>query len=294
MSSFSAFAMSSEDYGVGTRHECPECECIFTLPSDARKHLETVHNIHHATSHLSPGHEADTEESFENWSQIELLQSIHESIDWLHRLSNMVRKASFNSQNARANHFMLRDEKGETSEELTRSLFEALTHLYQFYIRTHVPGVGEKLAQRLVHTMIIRHKRILYRRARGKVLKLEQIDYSPPKREQESQYLDVLPSVPETTASVMERVGTPGLSQPTARTKMAGSQVTATTVDTKMLRKSFTPSGVSKATSNSLNVPDRVLVPPRPKTAKWDIEFVCDYCGLLLPARVASSTAKWA
>lgn len=277
--------------GDGISHQCPECGQVFSLPSDARIHLETVHSI---DNHGSRGHEVDEEQSFDSWSKAELLQSIHESIDWLHRLANMVRKAGFNHQNKHADGFMLRDENGNKSEELTRLLLEGLTQLYQFYVRTHAAGVGEKLAQRLVQTMIIRHKRILYRRARRRVWNLQQTTYSAQRIEQSSQEhpFSIPLSSPDTTTPSDSK--TPVLPQSTAKTEMAESQVTATTVDINMIRKAFARSEVSKATSNSLIVSDRVLVPPRPAAAKSGIEFVCDYCGLLLEARQASNAAVWA
>lgn len=271
--------------------QCPECGQVFTLLSDTRTHLGTVHSIYHPGDDWSPGHESDTEESFENWSKSELLQSVNESIDWLHRLSNMVRKASFNHQNKRADDFMLRDENGDKSHELTRALIEGLTQLYQFYIRTHAAGVGENLAQRLVQTMITRHKRILYRRARRKVWNLHQVDYTPHKIEKKTRRLSI--SIPAPEITPQNDCNTVELPQPTKQ-EMVPSLVTVTTVDKKMIRKAFAQSEVSKATSNSLIVSDRVLVPPRPPAAKSGIEFVCDYCGLLLQAREASNEAVWA
>lgn len=206
----------------------------------------------------------------------------------------MVRKASFNHQNKRADDFMLRDENGQKSEELTRSLVEGLTQLYQFYVRTHAAGVGEKLSQRLVQTMIIRHKRILYRRARRKVWNLQQITHSPQKWEQKSQEHHFTVSLSGAEITTPSDSKTTVLPQSTAKPEIAESQVTATTVDINMIRKAFARSEVSKATSNSLIVSDRVLVPPRPAAAKSGIEFVCDYCGLLLEARQASNAAVWA
>lgn len=272
--------------------QCPECGQVFTLLSDTRTHLGTVHSIYHPGVDWSRGHESDTEESFENWSKSELLQSIHESIDWLHRLSNMVRKASFNHQNKRADNFMLRDENGDKSHELTSALVEGLTQLYQFYIRTHAAGVGESLAQRLIQTMIVRHKRILYRRARRKVWNLQQIEYTPPKIEKKTRRLSI--SIPAPEITPQNDCNTVELPQPTAKQAMDPSLVTVTTVDKKMIRKAFAQSEVSKATSHSLIVADRVLVPPRPPAGKSGIEFVCDYCGLLLKAREASNEAVWA
>jgi hypothetical protein len=53
------------------------------------------------------------ESGFSRWTLIELLQSVHESIDWLHRLSNLVRKASFVTQNKRAEDFILGDSEDD-------------------------------------------------------------------------------------------------------------------------------------------------------------------------------------
>jgi hypothetical protein len=265
---------------------------MFKSPSDTDRHLEAAHSMYHTGNYGPRGDSFDTEDSFDTWSKTELLQSIHESIDWLHRLSNMVRKASFNHQNKRADDFMLRDEHGQRSNELTNSFLEGLTQLYQFYIRTHAAGVGEKLAQRLVQTMIIRHRRVLYRRARRKVWNLEQVDYSPRKLAQESRRSRRSLRAPATTVLSGERK--PVLPQPTAQTEVAASRITATTLDVNIARKAVAQSEVSKATSNSLIVSDRVLVPPRPAAAKSGMDFACDYCGLLLQARQASNVAIWA
>lgn len=282
----------ADGHEPGRLHQCAECGRAFTSPFDTRKHLETDHFIYNTTDPESRGPGVYRGEPFNSWSNLELLQSIHESIDWLHRLSNMVRKASFNHQNKRADDFMLRDENGEKSVELTRSLLDGLKRLYQFYVKTHAAGVGEPLAQRLVQTMIIRHKRVLYRRARGKFWNLEQIDYSPQRIEQKSRDLDIPLPVQEITAPSNSKKS--DVPQPPAETEISGSRVTATTVDVNMIRQAFAQSEVSKATSNSLLVSDRELVPPRPAAAKSGIEFICDYCGLLLQARQASSAAAWA
>lgn len=282
----------ADGHEPGRLHQCAECGRVFTSPFDTRKHLETVHSIYNITDHGSRGPEVYTGEPFNSWSKVELLQSIHESIDWLHRLSNMVRKASFNHQNKRDDDFMLRDENGEKSVELTRSLLDGLKRLYQFYVKTHAAGVGEPLAQRLVQTMIIRHKRVLHRRARRKVWNMEQIDYSPRKIEQKPRNLGIPLPAQETTAPGNRKKS--DVPQPPVKTEISGSRVTATTVDVNMIRHVFAQSEVSKATSNSLLVSDRALVPPRPAAARSGIEFICDYCGLLIQARQASSAAAWA
>lgn len=292
MSSHSGLENEAETCHNEGPHHCPECGRLFALPSDTRRHLEAVHAIFHTKDAGDQNFGFGTGESFGSWSQPELLQSIHESIDWLHRLSNMVRKASFSHQNQRAADFMLRDENGEKSHELTRSLLDGLTQLYQFYVRTYAAGVGEQLAHRLVQTMIIRHKRILYRKARRTNWNLEQIDYPSRTIGQKPHHSSF--SLPAGENAAPNEGNKPGIPQPSAKTDVAGSQTTATTVDISLIRQVIAQSAVSKATSNSVLVSDRALVPPRPAASKSGTEFVCDYCGLLLHANQASTPTAWA
>ncbi|KAG8158584.1 hypothetical protein KVR01_011706 [Diaporthe batatas] len=277
---------------------CPECEQFLTLPFDMRRHLEAAHPIDQSLGDESQGNEINTRNVFGSWSHSELLQSIHESLDWLHRLSNMVRKASFGRQNRRANDFMVRDETGKKSVELTQSLQDGLRHLYQHYITTHAAGVGDRLAERLVQTMIMRHKRILYRRDRRESWNLGEGVYAPVTMDRGAQYMDNLDlsSAPQKTTTP-KKVMPLDLQRPTKDTVMSASQnaskVTATTVDVSIIRKAVPQSQVSRATSNSLYVADWVLLPPRPSKAKLRKEFICDYCGLLLQASQASNIRVW-
>jgi hypothetical protein len=57
-----------------------------------------------------PDAHPDTLSRLDLWEVQDILSSIHETIDWLHRLSNLVRKASTASQNEKSTAFVLTDE----------------------------------------------------------------------------------------------------------------------------------------------------------------------------------------
>ncbi|SPQ26065.1 96646e19-71bc-42f8-984e-ba6999d4dd5c [Thermothielavioides terrestris] len=72
----------------------------------------------HAPSNSAP--------DFEPWDEADLIRSVHETIDWLHRLSNLVRKAGVANQNERAAAFELEDEMGNDMTENLRCFYKAL------------------------------------------------------------------------------------------------------------------------------------------------------------------------
>lgn len=82
---------------------------------------------------------------------VDLVQSIHVTIDWLHRLSNLVRKASFGSQNQRAARFPLEDELGN---DITESLAEIFKHL----IKRECCDISDQILDRLAQTMLTRRR----------------------------------------------------------------------------------------------------------------------------------------
>ena len=100
---------------------------------------------------------------FEEWTTEELLESIHRSIDWIHRLSNSVRKASAVNQNARAASFRLEDYPANSTSQLSEPDVRAI---FEKKIRMISDGLHEEWVQRLVDTMVTRLRRILYRRSR--------------------------------------------------------------------------------------------------------------------------------
>lgn len=216
----------------------------------------------------------------------DLVQSIHVTIDWLHRLSNLVRKASFGSQNLRAAKFALEDEAGN---DTTESLSEVFKHL----IKREFSDVSDQILHRLVHTMIIRRRRVLYRRSRQKRWTLQQEVYRPqnmdppaqltPVKEEEESGEDDESS--EMSQEVELEVGN--------HVKFAPSLLTVTTLDQQKYKKLAAPSRISRATTAPLQHNEKLLVPPRPGLAKDGKEFVCDYCCLILPASEAVDQDTW-
>lgn len=219
----------------------------------------------------------------------ELVQSIHLTIDWLHRLSNLVRKASFANQNQRAAMFPLRDEVGN-------DLTECMSDLFRYFIKRDCSDITENILDRLVETMIIRRRRILYRRSRQRHYALEQ-------EKSQRAHLDPpvqLPPVEEVeepeeeekgdlvTEEVVQSPTGPLLIQPTP------SRITVTTVDRGKYQLLAAPSGISRATTVPFQHDEKILVPPRPQAAKDGKEFICDYCCLILQSREAADRDRWA
>ncbi|RMJ18505.1 hypothetical protein CDV36_001785 [Fusarium kuroshium] len=241
---------------------------------------------------IEPVAALDTEKpDFKNWDSIEMLQSIHESIDWLHRLSNLVRKASFANQNRRAKEFRLRDSEGRESEELTEAMTSGLREVYKHVIKRNTKDLEGYLADRLIETMIIRHKRILYRRSRQIRWAIAQVQHlakrvESPKESRQQHLPGPVPLIQEpkplksTPGSTVERSATP-------------VQDRATTLNVATYRKGATPSQLSRATSAPLKQQDQMLVPPPPRAAREGKDFVCPYCCLILQSGEAWNRKAW-
>jgi hypothetical protein len=124
------------------------------------------------------------------------LQSIHKSIDWLHRLSNLFRKASFANQNKRADKFKLED---ADKNDLT----EMLTNYYAKLIKQEFNGFQVTLVQRLAMSLVTRRRRIMYKRSQQHHWKLQQVEYT-------ARRLELIPqpcprTIPELTSSPREQ-----------------------------------------------------------------------------------------
>lgn len=88
------------------------------------------------------------------------LDELRNDITLLHKTSNTIRQASKESQNIKAAEvFKIRDDEGNDAEPFLRQLFFN-------YIRDRFPGTNEDIRERLADTMLLRRKRILYRKER--------------------------------------------------------------------------------------------------------------------------------
>lgn len=225
-----------------------------------------------------------TAATFQDWSNTQLLQSIHQSTDWLHRLSNLVRKASFANQHKRADKFILKDEDDN-------DMSDTLTDYYTKLIKREFGGMQETLVQRLAASMLMRRRRIMYRRSQQQRWKIPQVEpktknleLATPSTKSASTSLE--PTVPLKSEKVL-------VLKPEGITT-APSRLTATTIDTNIRRRVSAPSGISKGSTAPLNEQSQLLIPPPPKGVKLGEDFVCDYCCLILPSKIALSRNAWA
>lgn len=88
------------------------------------------------------------------------VESMASEISLLHELTNTIRRASKKANEVRAaSSFQIRDEEGNDLEEPLKSHFAA-------NIQDHFPGISDIIRLRLAKTMVLRRKRILYKRFR--------------------------------------------------------------------------------------------------------------------------------
>ncbi|UKZ47986.1 hypothetical protein TrVGV298_002222 [Trichoderma virens] len=99
------------------------------------------------------------------------LGDIATEISHLNKMSNIIRRASQENHNVQAKDFHLKDEEGNDIEPLL------LDH-YKRYIGDRFPTASITIQQRLADAMILRRKRILYKRFRhgNKTIQLPQLD----------------------------------------------------------------------------------------------------------------------
>ncbi|KAK4085634.1 uncharacterized protein Triagg1_624 [Trichoderma aggressivum f. europaeum] len=219
---------------------------------------------------------------FQDWNNTQLLQSIHQSIDWLHRLSNLVRKASFANQHKRADKFILKDDDDN-------DMSDTLTDYYTKLIKREFSGMQDTMVQRLAASMLVRRRRIMYRRSQQQRWKMPQVE---PKTKNlhlvtPSTKLGPIPLEP----SVPFKNEKAPMSKPEAT---APSRLTATTIDKNIRQRVSAPSGISRGSTAPLNEQSMLLVPPPPKGIDLGEDFVCDYCCLILPSKIALNRNAWA
>jgi hypothetical protein len=225
---------------------------------------------------------------FEEWTSVELLESIHQSIDWLHRLSNSVRKASAVNQNARAVGFKLEDYNGanpksQLSETYVRTIFEN-------NIQEINNGLDRIWVDRLIDTMVTRLRRILYRRSRQARWSFPEI--ALPTMEQEKPKPLQLPmlSVPKAQPKATPRLD-PELGHTDGLGPLPTSRVTD--LSSNRWRRDAGRSKISKATSAPLKQEDESAIPAPPREAITGKSFTCPYCCLILPSSTAQNRKAW-
>ncbi|KAJ4316001.1 hypothetical protein N0V84_008065 [Fusarium piperis] len=88
------------------------------------------------------------------------VEGISKELTLLHKISNTIRRASKEKQNIQAEKsFNIQDDEGNDAEPFLRQLFSN-------QIRDRFPGISDNIQQRLANSMVLRRKRIMYRRKR--------------------------------------------------------------------------------------------------------------------------------
>ncbi|KAK3986500.1 hypothetical protein QBC44DRAFT_138858 [Cladorrhinum sp. PSN332] len=224
------------------------------------------------------------------WDFTSILRSIHEAIDWLHRLSNAVRKAGFSIQNQKATQFIIKGEDGNDITEILGDLFYGL-------VKRESKGIEDWFARRLAHTMLLRRRRILYRRFRQRRWTLQQAsgdkviqpNVPTPGESQPVHHV----SHTDPTEEPSQQQGEPLAATPPYITP---STLTATVLEQGTSIKLPDPSlsRISRATTAPFQPNERLLVPPYPRAADDADEFVCGYCCLVLSSAIAANSDRWA
>jgi hypothetical protein len=212
----------------------------------------------------------------------EMKVAIQESIDWLHRLSNSIRKASSYGQNERAKNFPLTNPDDPTSKDLTPRWIE----LYSEIVKREFPGLAGNLRSRLARSIVLRRKRIMYRQSRNKRWAIQQESYlrKDPKKM-------VVPQIAPNTApsSAQDSLKT----KPLTQRSYAYSQLTATTLQPERLMRLKAHSSMSSALTTPLSKQYQIVIPPPPCAARVGEDFVCNYCCTILKCVEGLNANKW-
>lgn len=204
-----------------------------------------------------------------------ILISVSSSIDWLHRLANVVRRASTSRQNVKASTFVLKDELGGDVTPVLKQMFHR-------WVKRDFPKITDELCERLDLTMLLRRQRILYRFSRQTKQAL---------RTAELIRMPIDSTAPLSSAGIdlkSRELSEAPLSSGPARSGVASTQQTATTVDPqRYLQVKSAPSKVSGAKTIAMTRSDKDMIPPPPRLTDSAHEFICPFCSLILPAKVA-------
>lgn len=180
------------------------------------------------------------------------IHGIADEIDLLHKFSNTIRRASKATQNLNAAKvFHIKDDEGNDVEPLLLQVFDN-------YIRDRFPGVQDKIRHRLAKTMLLRRKRILYRRSRyGKTsIPAMQVPAQPVVIRPQAAHMAIQPDHEPKPGPIETKVAVPK--------SLSGVAHTATTLSPDNFRKASTPSVISRSKTVALSTHEELRFPPSP------------------------------
>lgn len=176
---------------------------------------------------------------------------MRDEITLLHKISNTIRKASKETQNARASEtFKIKDDEGNVIED-------TLQQLFLNYIHDRFPGVSEDIRKRLADSMLLRRRQILYRRERYGKIATRPLQVVP---KPVISYPTPEPTEPMTQGPMKRRAV-----QATARSNTQSTTRTATTVSPEKFKRAAVPSVISVSKTVALGDVNELCFPPPPK-----------------------------
>ncbi|KAH7417504.1 hypothetical protein BKA64DRAFT_301951 [Cadophora sp. MPI-SDFR-AT-0126] len=180
-------------------------------------------------------------------------QAIANQISLLYRFTNTIRRASKETQNHKAaQFFQIKDDEGNDVEECLQTIFTN-------YVLGRFPDIDDTILNRLASSMVLRRKRILYRRSRygASSIKPRRSALQPtvtlPTIEQPS-------NAPDVPLSIHEHVRTPLSGKSTTES----TAISATTLAADAFRKAAAPSVISVTKTVALGSHEELIFPPAP------------------------------
>lgn len=210
--------------------------------------------------------------------------SIDRSMDWLQRLSNLVRNASFASQDRRAERFEFEDVGLST---------EGFRCYFRIVVQGEFGGLGINLLERLVESMLIRRRRFEYRQKQQRRLELKVLQdplghsmlHAKRKPSVDIAGHTVVAPKHDALSARGQQTGTISGKISEAPTSI----VSTPTVDMVRLRNLQQKSTIGSGKSAPLGDRSKTRIPKAPIEGLAGRDFTCRYCWLVLPGRVARS-----
>ncbi|KAI7773545.1 hypothetical protein LA080_010409 [Diaporthe eres] len=245
------------------------------------------------------------------------IRAAADQISLLNKLSNTIRRASKTTQNIQAaSSFQILDDEGNDAAGFMQKVFA-------HYVRDRFQATSEVIQQRLAATMVLRRKRVLYRRERygDGPIGVEQVSSKP----------TVVAPHREATAPVSQHPGSGVQKRAESQRQSAIYSLTksATTLAADHFRKAATPSVVSATKTVPLGSHEELSFPAAPLGAitmkvkqlsqqansayalRWKTvrelrneaiwleavaavgEVTCPFCFYALPAKDVADEMKW-
>lgn len=188
-------------------------------------------------------------------------EAIAKEISLLYKISNTIRRASKEAQNLKAaKSYRMKDDEGHDVEQLLHQIFSS-------YLVGRFPSIKGNLCDRLASSMLLRRRRILYRRSRYGNSPIKPTGtISQPQVE--------LPQIQNPNAIVREGLHKPAETIQSTNTTRTGSivqsvAVTATTLFAESYKKASTPSVISATKTIALDNHEQLVFPPPPDGLVW-------------------------